>query len=71
MKNVIEEAGGNIKDVIRPRINFTIAKEWEQVAMAQGEFFAKIKPTCTFVQVYGFINKEWLVGTIADYVISN
>ena len=35
---------------------------------AYGEVFASVKPACTFVEVTGFINCEWLVELEADCV---
>jgi enamine deaminase RidA (YjgF/YER057c/UK114 family) len=42
---------------------------WREAARAHGEFFSDIRPACTFVEVKGFINKEWLVETEADCVV--
>ena len=42
---------------------------WKEAAKAHGEYFAKIKPACTFVEVKGFIKEDWLVETEADCVI--
>ena len=77
MKEAIEEAGGTLKDVVRTRmmlvdISFTSKLNtvfWEEAAKAHGEFFSDIRPACTFVEVKGFINNEWLVETEADCVV--
>ncbi|MCG9760910.1 MULTISPECIES: RidA family protein [Pseudoalteromonas] len=66
----IEEAGGSIEDVIRTRIMLTNIKEWEQAAKAHGELFSTQRPACTFVEVKGFIDPEWLVETEVDAVLS-
>lgn len=66
----IEEAGGNIEDVIRTRIMLTDIKEWEQAAKAHGELFSTQRPACTFVEVKSFIDPEWLVETEVDAVLS-
>ena len=70
MKKAIEEAGGSLKDVVRTRIMLVDMKTWKEAAKAHGEFFSDIRPACTFFEVTGFINKEWLVETEADCVIS-
>ena len=46
-----------------------IEKEWEKAANAHGEFFSKILPACTFVEVKGFIKPDWLIETEADCVL--
>lgn len=69
MKKAIEDAGGSLEDVIRTRIMLVDMSTWEEAARAHGEFFSDIRPSCTFVEVKGFINKEWLVETEADCVL--
>ncbi len=69
MKKAIEDAGGNMENVIRTRIYLKNAMEWEKAAKAHGEFFSKILPACTIVEVKGFINSDWLIETEADCVI--
>ncbi|MFC3032916.1 RidA family protein [Pseudoalteromonas fenneropenaei] len=64
----LADAGGQAKDVVRTRIMLTDIKRWEEAAKAHGEFFADIRPVCTFVEVSGFINPEWLVETEVDAI---
>lgn len=70
MKKAIEEAGGSLQDVARTRIMLVDMTTWKEAAKAHGDFFSDIRPACTFVEVKGFINKEWLVETEADCVLS-
>jgi enamine deaminase RidA (YjgF/YER057c/UK114 family) len=69
MRQAIEEAGGSLQDVIRTRIMLVDMSTWKEAAKAHGEYFSDIQPACTFVEVKGFINKEWLVETEADCVL--
>jgi enamine deaminase RidA (YjgF/YER057c/UK114 family) len=71
MKKAIEDAGGSLQDVIRTRIMLVDMSTWKEAAKAHGEFFSDIRPACTFFEVTSFINKEWLVETEADCVVSN
>ncbi len=70
MKKAIEEAGGSLQDVIRTRMMLVDISTWKEAAKAHGEIFSDIRPACTFVEVKGFINKEWLVEMEADCVLS-
>lgn len=70
MKRAIEEAGGSLQNVVRTRVMLVDMNTWKEAAKAHGEFFSDIRPACTFVEVNGFINKEWLVELEADCVVS-
>ena len=70
MAKAIEEAGGLLADVVRTRVMLTDATRWREAARAHGEFFGDVRPACTFVEVKGFINPDWLVETEADCVLS-
>jgi enamine deaminase RidA (YjgF/YER057c/UK114 family) len=48
-------------------VNTDISR-WEEAAAAHGELFSAIRPACTFVEVKGLINPEWLVELEADGV---
>ena len=64
----IADAGLSLESVIRTRVMLTDISQWEAAARAHGEFFATVKPANTFVEVKGFINREWLVEIEADCV---
>lgn len=67
----VADAGVTINDVIRTRVMLTDISRWEEAARAHGEVFSQIKPACTFVEVKGFINPEWLVEIEADCLAPN
>ena len=69
IEKAIEDAGGNLKNVIRTRIYLVNISDWKNAARAHGEYFATIKPACTFVEVKGLIKKDWLVEMEADCII--
>jgi enamine deaminase RidA (YjgF/YER057c/UK114 family) len=71
IEDVIRQAGGELKDVIRTRIYLKDMKTWKEAAKAHGEFFSNIQPACTFVEVSRFINPEWLIEIEADVVIED
>ncbi len=68
VRSAIAQAGGRLEDVIRTRIMLTDISRWEDAAKAHGAFFTDIRPACTFVEVSGFINQDWLVEVEADCV---
>ncbi|MDN3518058.1 RidA family protein [Aquisalimonas lutea] len=62
----VADAGLSLSDVIRTRVMLTDISQWEEAARAHGEFFATVRPACTFVEVKAFIDPEWLVEIEAD-----
>ena len=64
----VSAAGLTLQDVVRTRVMLTDISRWEAAARAHGEIFSDIRPACTFVEVKGFIKKEWLVELEADCV---
>jgi len=66
--NAVMDAGLSLDTVVRTRIMLTDVSQWEVAARTHREFFAAIRPSTTFVEVKGFINREWLVEVEADCV---
>lgn len=68
-QKALADLGASLNDVIRTRVMLTDAARWKEAAKAHGEFFAENRPACTFVEVKGFINPEWLVEIELDAII--
>ncbi|MCK4748621.1 MAG: RidA family protein [Bacteroidales bacterium] len=66
IEKAILEAGGNLKDVVRTRVYLTDADTWKEAGRAHGEFFGKIRPASTFIEVSGLIDPEWMVEIEAE-----
>jgi enamine deaminase RidA (YjgF/YER057c/UK114 family) len=69
IKKAINDAGGQLENVIRTRIFLKNISDWEKAAKAHGEYFSEICPASTFVEIKGFIKDDWLVEIEADCVI--
>ncbi|MBL7863991.1 MAG: RidA family protein [Cyclobacteriaceae bacterium] len=61
IEGVLQQAGFSLQDVVRTRTFVTDITHWEEVGRAHGEFFAKIKPSTSMIEVSGFIEPEYLV----------
>ena len=70
-ERVIEQAGGSLEDVIRTRIYVTDISMWEEVGRAHGEFFGKIKPATSMVEVSKLIRPESLVEIEFTAILSD
>ena len=61
IEKVLKEAGAKLDDVVRNRIYVTDISKWEDIGRAHAEFFSKIKPCCTMIEVRGFISEGMMV----------
>lgn len=70
IEKALLEAGATLNDVVRVRSFVTDISRWEEVARAQGEVFAEIRPAATIVAVSALVHPHLLVEIEVDAVIS-
>ena len=70
IEKVLERAGATMKDVIRTRVYVTDISKWEEIGKAHADFFNKVKPAATMVEVKSLIDPDLLIEIeVTAYVI--
>ncbi|HEX6182001.1 MAG TPA: RidA family protein [Chitinophagaceae bacterium] len=69
IEQVLKRAGADLDHVIRTRMFVTDISRWEEYGKAHGEFFAKIRPCTTMVEVSKLIDPEYLIEIEATAIL--
>lgn len=69
IENTLIQAGGTMADVIRTRMYVMDIDKWEEAGRAHAEYFSKIKPATTMVEVSRLINPDLLIEIEVTAVI--
>lgn len=70
IRQVLEDLGASLDDVIRTRMFVTDIRLWEEVGRAHGKFFGEIMPATSMVEVSQLIEPHFLVEIEASAVIN-
>ena len=69
IEKVLQQAGAEMKDVVRVRMFVTDISRWQEYGRAHSEFFKEIKPCNTMVEVSALIEPDYLIEIEATAII--
>jgi enamine deaminase RidA (YjgF/YER057c/UK114 family) len=69
IRSTLNTCGADLKDVVRTRMYVVDMDHWPQVGKAHAEYFGKINPAATMVQVSKFVGPDFLVEIEVDAVV--
>lgn len=70
IERALQEAGAELKDVVRTRIYLTPNADWQPVAEMHGKYFGDIRPVNTLLYIHALIGEDYLVEMEAEAIIS-
>lgn len=70
IKELLEEAGSSLEDIVKTVVYMTDIRYREPVYKAMGEWLKGVHPASTGIVVAGFARPEWVVEIDATAVIS-
>lgn len=71
IREVLEQAGASLADVVRTRMFVTDIEQWQAIGRAHREAFGDIMPATTMVEVSRLIDPRMLVEIEADAVVGD
>ncbi|MEP7088361.1 MAG: RidA family protein [Gemmatimonadota bacterium] len=70
LKCALERAGASMEDVVRTRMFVTDIAQWKEYGRAHGDYFRRIRPVTSMIEVKGLIDPSLMIEIEADALIT-
>jgi reactive intermediate/imine deaminase len=70
VKAALERAGASLDHVVRTRIYVRNVADWETIGRVHGQYFGRVRPAATMVEVSGLVDPDMLVEIEVDACIA-
>ena len=71
IEDILKQAGSSLEDVVRIRMFVTDISRWGDYGKAHGEFFRKIKPCLSMIEISKLIEPDYLVEIEATAILTS
>ena len=71
IESALQQAGAQLKDVVRTRIYLAPNADWEAVSRIHGKYFSEIRPANTLLYIHALVGEDYLVEMEAEAIISS
>lgn len=61
IERALKQAGGSLENVVRTRMFVTDISRWQEYARAHSEFFDKVRPCASMLEVRSLIDPQMLI----------
>ena len=70
IEKALQQAGAELRDVVRTRLYLAPDADWEAVATMHGKYFGDIRPANTLLYIHALVGQEYLVEMEAEAIIT-
>ena len=71
IERALQQAGAELRDVVRTRIYLAPGADWQAVARVHGKYFGEIRPANTLLYIHALVGEDYLVEMEAEAIITS